>query len=131
MNKKYILGGIITAVFLLLTGYLFTRSNIKYETDFSQVIQNQRTVKAAGFWVKEKSYSVDNENGTFSFYMKDEKGTEMKVVYAGPIPNNFQSAQSLVVTGKYRDGCFRAKSILTKCPSKYEQEKTKIQKTGL
>jgi cytochrome c-type biogenesis protein CcmE len=27
-----------------------------------------------------------------------------------------------VVTGQYRDGQFHAKDILTKCPSKYEEE---------
>lgn len=131
MNKKYIFGGIIVGIFLLLTAFLFTQSNIKYETDFSNVIDKQKTVKAAGFWVKDKNYVIDNQNKTFTFFMKDEKGTEMKVIFAGAIPNNFQSAQSLVVTGKYHNGCFQAKDILTKCPSKYEQEKTKMQKTGI
>jgi cytochrome c-type biogenesis protein CcmE len=57
--------------------------------------------------------------------MADEKGTQMKVVYEGTIPNNFESAQSIVVTGKYSDGYFHAKEILTKCPSKYQEQEVK------
>ena len=55
----------------------------------------------------------------------DDNGNEMKVIYEGTIPNNFESAQSVVVTGKYKEGYFHAKDILTKCPSKYEEENVK------
>jgi cytochrome c-type biogenesis protein CcmE len=65
---------------------------------------------------------MNKEHNTFSFFMKDEKGDEMKVVYEGVMPNNFESATSVVVTGSYRNGYFHAKDILTKCPSKYEQK---------
>ena len=61
--------------------------------------------------------------------MTDEKGNEMKVVYEGTIPNNFETAKSVVVTGKYTDGYFHAKDILTKCPSKYENQN--VQTSGM
>ena len=47
---------------------------------------------------------------------------EMKVIYEGTIPNNFETAKSVVVTGQYQNGYFHAKDILTKCPSKYEEQ---------
>ena len=122
MKNKYIFGGVIIAVFLIVMGYLFTQTNIGYEEDFSNVITSGKTVRATGSWVKTKHYIVDNTKKLFSFYIRDYKGTEMKVVYKGAIPNNFESATSVVVTGKYRDGVFEAKDILTKCPSKYEEE---------
>jgi len=125
VKNKYIFGGIIVTVFLSLMIYLFTQSNIQYESDFAKVIEKERTVKATGSWVKEKHYELDKVNRTFSFYMKDEKGQEMKVVCNGTIPNNFESATSVVVTGEYKNGYFHAKEILTKCPSKYEGEKVK------
>ena len=56
--------------------------------------------------------------------MTDNSGQELKVVYKGAIPNNFESATSVVVTGKYHNGIFHASDILTKCPSKYEEEFT-------
>ena len=114
MKSKYIFGGIIAGIFLLLMVYLLTQSNIQYENDFTKVMSKDKTVKATGSWVKEKSYVVDKENKTFSFYMADASGNQMKVVYHGAIPNNFESAVSVVVTGKYQNGYFHAKEILTK-----------------
>ncbi|OGU67801.1 MAG: cytochrome C biogenesis protein [Ignavibacteria bacterium RBG_16_36_9] len=122
MKNKYIFGGIIIAVFLVLMGYLFTQSNIEYVDDFNKVMSSEKTVKATGSWVKEKNYQIDNQNKTFSFFMADDHGKQMKVIYEGTIPNNFESATSVVVTGKYENGYFHAKDILTKCPSKYEEK---------
>jgi cytochrome c-type biogenesis protein CcmE len=122
MKNKYIFGGIIIAVFLVLMGYLFTQSNIEYVDDFNKVMSSEKTVKATGSWVKEKNYQLDNQNKTFSFMMTDVNGNQMKVIYEGSIPNNFESATSVVVTGKYQNGYFHAKDILTKCPSKYEEK---------
>ncbi len=125
MKNKYIFGGFIIVIFLSLMVYLFTQSNIQYQDDFSQVMNTTKTVKATGSWVKEKSYDLDRENKTFTFFMVDDSGNEMKVIYSGTIPNNFETATSVVVTGKYVNGYFHAKDILTKCPSKYEDEQVK------
>jgi len=122
MKNKYVFGGIIIAVFLVLMGYLFTQSNSEYVDDFNKVMSTEKTVKATGSWVKEKNYQIDNQNKTFSFFMADDHGKQMKVIYEGAIPNNFESAISVVVTGKYENGYFHAKDILTKCPSKYEEK---------
>jgi cytochrome c-type biogenesis protein CcmE len=125
MKNKYIFGGVIIVIFLVLMGYLFTQSNIEYADDFVLVKSSTKTVKATGSWVKEKQYQISKEDKTFSFVMADDKGNEMKVIYDGTIPNNFESAKSIVVTGKYQNGYFHAKDILTKCPSKYEEQSTK------
>jgi len=122
MNKKYIFGGVIILVFMTIMGYLFTQTNVSYESNFDVVKISDKTVKATGAWVKEKRYNIDQNNNIFSFYMKDENGKEMKVMYKGTIPNNFESATSVVVTGKYKDNYFHATDILTKCPSKYEEQ---------
>jgi cytochrome c-type biogenesis protein CcmE len=124
MKNKYIFGGFIIVVFLGLMMYLFTQSNIEYADDFAQVKTTTKTVKATGSWVKEKNYDINKDDKTFSFFIADEKGNEMKVIYDGTIPNNFESATSVVVTGKYQNGYFHAKDILTKCPSKYEEQQT-------
>ncbi len=121
-NKKNIFGIVIIAVFLGLMGYLFTQTNIQYANDFEVLKENEKTVKATGSWVREKNYEIDRANRTFSFYMNDEFGNEMKVVFDGTIPNNFETATSVVVTGKYKSGYFHATDVLTKCPSKYEGE---------
>jgi len=125
MKNKYVFGGIIIVVFLGLMGYLFTQSNIQYVDDFAVVMSSEKTCKATGSWVKEKHYQVNKPDKTFTFFMTDVKGKEMKVIYEGTIPNNFESATSVVVTGKYEEGYFHARDILTKCPSKYEEQVNK------
>jgi cytochrome c-type biogenesis protein CcmE len=122
MGKKYIFGGIIIVVFLGLMAYLFTQTNIKYEENFANIKKTSGTIKATGSWVKNKKYHLDTEKNTFSFYMSDYNGEELKVVYKGAMPNNFESSTSVVVTGKYQNGVFVASDILTKCPSKYESQ---------
>jgi len=122
MKNKYLFGGGIIVVFLALMSYLFTQTNVSYQEDFSLIMNTEKTVRATGEWVKSKSYKLDNEKKIFSFYMKDYKGNEMRVIYNGAMPNNFESSTSVVVTGKYHDGYFYASDILTKCPSKYEEQ---------
>ena len=130
MKNKYLFGGFIIVVFLGFMAYLFTQSNIKYESNFAKVMKEEKVVKATGSWVKAKSYDLDTQNRTFSFYMEDVQGHQMKVVYNGSMPNNFASAQSIVVTGEYKDGIFQASNILTKCPSKYEGQNIQAVKTS-
>lgn len=122
MKNKYIFGGGIIVVFLAVMIFLFTQTNVQYESSFTKVMESGKTVKATGSWVKERNYSIDKQNKIFSFYMKDEKGNIMKVMYHGTIPNNFESSTSVVCTGKYHEGVFHATDILTKCPSKYEEQ---------
>ncbi|MBX3008875.1 MAG: cytochrome c maturation protein CcmE [Melioribacteraceae bacterium] len=124
MNNKYIFGGIIIVVFMAIMIFLFTQTNVSYENNFSKVINSEKTIKATGSWVKEKNYTFDKNNNIFSFYMKDDQGNEMRVYYKGMIPNNFESSTSVVVTGKYINGNFQATEILTKCPSKYQDQAT-------
>ncbi len=122
MKNKYMFGGAIIVVFLAIMIYLFTQTNVSYEQNFETVMQSGKTVRATGTWVKERNYEVDKANNIFSFYMKDNNGDIMKVVYHGTIPNNFESSTSIVVTGKYHNGNFQATDILTKCPSKYQDQ---------
>ncbi|MCF6270551.1 MAG: cytochrome c maturation protein CcmE [Melioribacteraceae bacterium] len=130
MKNKYFFGGFIIVVFFGIMGYLFTQTNIKYEEDFALIEKSSGTIKATGSWVKEKKYQIDKQNRIFSFYMEDHNGKELKVIYKGAIPNNFEASTSVVVTGKYENGKFYASDILTKCPSKYETEYEASQKTS-
>jgi cytochrome c-type biogenesis protein CcmE len=115
-------GGAIIIVFLGVMAYLFTQTNVSYENNFDKVMQSGKTLRATGSWVKERNYVVDKQNNLLSFYIKDNQGNMMKVIYHGTIPNNFESSINIVVTGKYTDGNFQATDILTKCPSKYQDQ---------
>lgn len=121
MEKKYVLGGFVIVIFLGIMALLLSQSSIAYENDFSKIQNTDVTIRATGVWVKEKNYNIDKENNVFTFFIKDNNNVEIKVKYKGSIPNNFETATSVVVTGKYHQGIFHASTILTKCPSKYEE----------
>ncbi len=50
-------------------------------------------------------------------------GDGLMVHYTGVLPDMFGEGRDVIVEGKYAgDGVFRAHTILTSCPSKYEAE---------
>ncbi len=124
MKARYYLGGAIIIIFLAVLVYNFTQTDIEYESNFTAIMKDGKTCKATGTWVREKSFEENRAERTFSFYMRDAHKNEMKVVYNGIKPNNFEVATSVVVTGKFENGYFHASDVLTKCPSKYEGQPT-------
>jgi cytochrome c-type biogenesis protein CcmE len=116
---RYIIGGVVIVAFLVVGFFTLLSKKIEY-TNFSDAMAKPRTVEVKGAYQKDKESKYDPATSTFEFVMKDDAGTEMKVIYAGAKPNNFDVAEAVVVKGIAKDGAFHAKEILTKCPSKYE-----------
>jgi cytochrome c-type biogenesis protein CcmE len=118
-KSKIIIGVFIIVVFLVVGWISFMDSKIEY-VDFNEAHNRMRKVEVKGQWIKNKESKFDATTNTFSFYMVDDNGTEMKVVLDGAKPNNFEVAEAVVAKGKVKDGYFAASDVLTKCPSKYE-----------
>lgn len=129
MNKRYIMGGLIIIVFIVVGFFAFKDSKIEY-SNFQTASQNHKTCQVKGSWVKDKESRFDPATNQFIFVMKDENNQEMKVVLDGTRPNNFEMAENVVAKGKVTDGYFHAKEVLTKCPSKYEGKGGDVQKSG-
>jgi len=129
MNKRYIIGILIIIVFVIVGFFAFKDSKIEY-SNFQTAEQNHKLCQVKGSWVKDKASRFDPSTNTFTFYMKDEQGSVMKVVLDGAKPNNFEMAENVVAKGKVMDNYFHAKEVLTKCPSKYEGKGQDVQKTG-
>ena len=66
--------------------------------------------------------AIKNVN-RFSFYLIDDKGLEKKVVYNNPKPQDFEKSEKVVIVGSMKNDEFLAKSLLLKCPSKYNANK--------
>jgi len=124
-QARVIVGIIIVVVFLVVGFMSFMDSKIEY-VNFVEAQSRQRTVEVKGAWVKEKDAKFNAGTNQFTFYMKDDFANEMKIVYDGAKPNNFEVAEAVVVKGKMKGDYFHAKDILTKCPSKYEAKGTDV-----
>ena len=117
-NKvKSIIGIIIIVIVIAAIIPTFLQNKIEY-VNFAEAKTKNKTVEVQGAWLKDKESKF--ESNKFTFYMKDKDSNEMKVVFDGARPNNFEVAEGVVVKGKVKDGVFEASEILTKCPSKYE-----------
>jgi len=129
MNKRNIIGGLIIIIFLVVGFFAFKDSKIEY-TNFQNANKTHRTCQVKGTWVRDKESGFDASSNQFTFYMKDENNTVMRVVLDGSKPNNFEMAENVVAKGKVKDGNFYAKEVLTKCPSKYEGKGQDVIKSG-
>jgi len=116
-NTKTIFGVIIIVAVIAAIIPTFLKNKIEY-VNFTEAKTRTKIVEVQGVWMKDRESKF--ENNKFMFYMKDKDSTEMKVVFDGAKPNNFEVAEGVVIKGRVKDGVFEASEILTKCPSKYE-----------
>ena len=128
MKIKIIVGSIVIVAALVFGAISFVETNVEY-TDFQAAILSHKKVQVKGEWMKDKESSFDAAKNEFVFYMKDDNNRELKIVFSGAKPNNFEIANAIVVKGRYRNDCFFASDILTKCPSKYEADAETVKKT--
>ncbi len=119
-NKKLIIGLAVIVVFAGFAFYSFRDALNPYVT-FAEAVQLTGTVQVMGYLAGDINYDMDSRQ--LRFYMEDEDGTIAQVAYRGAEPNNMDHAESIVVIGMFERDIFNAEKILTKCPSKYEEER--------
>ncbi|MDH7515201.1 MAG: cytochrome c maturation protein CcmE [Bacteroidota bacterium] len=120
-KRRYLIGGLVIVVSLVIGGYAFLRGSVKYAT-FGEAERSGKRVQVAGTWIRERGSVYDPRTNTFAFSMRDGENREAEIVLHGPKPNNFDLAENLVVKGRFENGTFHATQVLTKCPSKYTGE---------
>lgn len=95
---------------------------------FAQAEMSEQKVKIAGQLSKDKEmyYNPEEDPNYFSFFIKDSKGDERKVVLLAAKPQDFELSEQIVVTGQMNGATFVATDLLMKCPSKYQDEEVYI-----
>ncbi|WP_158826257.1 cytochrome c maturation protein CcmE domain-containing protein [Mucilaginibacter lacusdianchii] len=126
MKKSAILGIIVIAVAIAVI--ISTYSNSSTYGSFKDAEQTKTELHIVGHLNKEKPlyYDATKDANYFSFYMKDNKGEECKVVFTGTKPQDFERSEQIVLTGAMQGKEFHASKILMKCPSKYTEDKVEI-----
>ena len=71
---------------------------------------------------KPLGYDAKNNPNEFSFFMCDENGLEKQVIYHNAKPQDFEKSEKVVLIGSMKGEVFEAKSLLLKCPSKYNDQ---------
>ncbi len=70
------------------------------------------------------SRMADKPGVTFLLEDKDDASKSLWVVYEGAVPDAFKPGAEVIVEGALEEAAkaFRAESLMTKCPSKYQKE---------
>ncbi|MCB9267807.1 MAG: cytochrome c maturation protein CcmE [Lewinellaceae bacterium] len=130
MRKIYIVAilMIVAAIALLTTA----ADDMSTYATFAEASRTGDRVKIAGQLSKDKEmyYNPAEDPNYFSFYIKDTKGEEHKVVLLSEKPQDFELSEQVVLTGQMKDDAFVATDLLMKCPSKYKDEEVYIKNEG-
>ncbi|TSD67111.1 cytochrome c maturation protein CcmE [Inquilinus sp. KBS0705] len=126
MKKSSILGIIVIAVAIAVI--ISTYSTSSTYGSFNDAKKTGSELHVVGHLNKQKAlfYDATKDANYFSFYMKDNKGEECKVIVTGTKPQDFERSEQIVLTGKMKGNEFHASHILLKCPSKYTDGKLNV-----
>jgi cytochrome c-type biogenesis protein CcmE len=126
MKKSSIFGIVVIAVAIAVI--ISTYSNTSTYGSFGDARKDNAELHVVGHLNKDKQlfYDATKDANYFSFYMKDNKGEECKVIFSGTKPQDFERSEQIVLTGQMKGNEFHASKILTKCPSKYKNDKLNV-----
>ena len=136
MKKIHIIGIILIAVALGVI--ISTISSSSTYAPFSTAIQHEgKTYHVVGKLNMEKGfiYNPEVNANLFGFYLVDNEGKEMKVLFNDTKPQDFEKSEQIVVIGKVVGEEFHVAKgdLLMKCPSKYngnEQQQKSMTSPG-
>lgn len=130
MKKIHIIGLVMIAVaaFIMMTA----SQDITNYADFKQAETSNARVKIVGELAKDKDivYDPSVDADSMTFFLTDDKGETRKVKLLKAKPQDFERAESIVLTGSMKQGTFVADEILMKCPSKYKTEEMAIEQAS-
>ena len=119
MKGKYIVG-IIVIVGFIVFGAISLKKSLTPYVSFAQAKGTPETVQIIGKIVEGETY-YDTLAQNLVFTLTDKNSHEqMKVIYRGVKPGNFDQAVEIVAIGNYQEGAFHSDQLLVKCPSKYQ-----------
>jgi cytochrome c-type biogenesis protein CcmE len=126
MKKGAILGLVTIAVAIAVIMSLY--SSASTYGSFRDAKLTAGELRVVGYLDKQKElhYDAAKDANYFSFYVKDKKGGECKVVFIGTKPQDFEKSEQIVLTGQMVGSEFHASDILMKCPSKYTEDKINV-----
>ena len=120
------------ALFLGGVGYLMfsgIASNSQYFLNVSEALAmpSDKLHSARLFGtVKGEGISFLNPGPGVSFFLEDKDNANqvLRVVFQGAVPDTFKEGVEVIVEGKLQgeDSSFKAETLMTKCPSKYQKE---------
>ena len=122
MKRIHLIAMTMVAAAIVL--FVMASGDMATYATFADAAKAEGAVKVTGTLAKDKDIHYDPlvDPNYLSFYVRDNNDEERKVVLTAAKPQDFERSESIVLTGKMRDGEFHASDMLMKCPSKYKDE---------
>ncbi|MFQ5578593.1 MAG: cytochrome c maturation protein CcmE [Anaerolineae bacterium] len=126
-NKKikFIVGGLVIAAaiaYLIFTGIQSTSAYFLTVSELygkgQEIIGRQ--VRVSGM-VDAETIDYNHKELILAFDVMDEGGKHLPVVFNGPKPDQMREGAEAIIEGTFDGSTFQAKSLLLKCPSRYEE----------
>ncbi|NDV18041.1 cytochrome c maturation protein CcmE [Pseudodesulfovibrio sp. JC047] len=132
--------GVALALFLGGLGYLIfsglTEDSV-YFLNVSEALAEDRTqIGQARLFGKVAPSNLEIVEGklgaNFDLIDKLEHGKSLRVQFKGALPDTFKEDAEVIVEGTFsNDGeVFIARTLVTKCPSKYEEQSKEVEQAG-
>ncbi len=127
-NRRFIIGATIIVVAVAYLVYSGIRETSVYYLTIDEFLSRREAVAGEGLRVAGRvaANSVAWNAATLDLKFRlanfDDKDG-VNVAYNGVLPDMFAEGRDVIVEGTYdRNGSFRAHTLLTACPSKYEAQ---------
>jgi cytochrome c-type biogenesis protein CcmE len=105
--------------------YSSLSENCTYHLNVSEAVQMpSEKLKSARLFGVAKDDIVKPANGlgaSFTMYDLENPSDTVYVQYKGALPDTFEKGAEIIVEGRMEGKTFMAKTLMTKCPSKYEK----------
>lgn len=136
MTRKKNTGVYITALLLFLggVGYLaysgFSENSVYFLNVGEARAATPEKLTAARLFGTVAVRDIEKHRGApgvdFLLEDKDNADQTIAVTYSGAVPDTFKAGAEVIVEGGMgAEGRFKAKTLMTKCPSKYQKENRK------
>lgn len=126
-KRRFLVGATLIALSVSYLVWAGIRTTSVYYFEMDEFLATQgahagEDLRVKG-WVRAGSMSWDARTNALRFDLARQDGSgAVPVAYDGILPDMFAEGREVVVEGRYDEGGFAARQIMTSCPSKYEPE---------
>jgi len=123
---KFIIGGVVIALAILYLILTAARSTAAYFLTVEELHAKGSAVYGRNLRVSGKvvgdSVDFNSRDLVLRFQIAGESGETLSVVFNGPRPDQLRPEADIIVEGKFDGQEFTARTLLLKCPSRYEEK---------
>jgi cytochrome c-type biogenesis protein CcmE len=128
-SHKFVFAGVVISLTIASLVYTALKQSSVYYMTVPELKSKGSSVEGQGLrasgTVKDGTISYDSEKLILNFDVFEENGSPDNIVhvtYKGIKPDSFKANVNVIIEGKYdpNGNLFKAKTLLVKCPSKYE-----------